>query len=37
MGDKHREELLFRSGVQHLWHTARNEATAKGGKGSGDA
>ena len=21
-------------GVQHLWHTARNEAIAKGGKGS---
>ena len=22
-----------RRGVQHLWHTARNEATSKGGKG----
>ena len=23
----------YRRGVQHLWHTARNEAIAKGGKG----
>ena len=26
--------LVYRRGVQHLWHTARNEAIAKGGKGS---
>ena len=26
--------LVYRRGVQHLWHTAHNEAIAKGGKGS---
>ena len=26
--------LISCRGVQHLWHTARNEAIARGGKGS---
>ena len=28
------KQYNFSRGVQHLWHTARNEAIAKGGKGS---